>query len=113
MMAKMAAKTRIPTTINAISVDRDNSKAQAVAADFGQKVSRLADAYVKIDARPAFTCATHLLEDPPSEGESIGWSESNAVIYANSLLGAAFGTTSAAPMLHVRGPTQKVISHSH
>ena len=88
MMMQMGAKTRIPTTINAISVDRDNWQTQGVPPVFGQKASRLADAYVKMGARPTFTCAPYLLEDPPSEGESIGWSESNAVIYANSVLGA-------------------------
>ena len=88
MMAKMGAKTRIPTTMNAISVDRRNWQTQGVSPDFGQKASRLADAYVKMGARPTFTCAPYLLKDPPSPGESIGWSESNAVIFANSVLGA-------------------------
>jgi predicted aconitase len=39
-------------------------------------------------ARPTFTCAPYLLENVPEEDEAIGWSESNAVIYANSVLGA-------------------------
>lgn len=87
-MLRMGAKTRIPTTINAISVDRENWHSQGVMPDFGRKASRLADAYVKMGARPTFTCAPYLLEDAPLAGEAIGWSESNAVIYANSVLGA-------------------------
>ena len=39
-------------------------------------------------AHPTFTCAPYLLEDKPQRDEVIGWSESNAVIYANSILGA-------------------------
>ena len=39
-------------------------------------------------ARPTFTCAPYLLDDAPQRDEAIGWSESNAVIYANSVLGA-------------------------
>jgi predicted aconitase len=39
-------------------------------------------------ARPTFTCAPYLLDDVPVLDEAIGWSESNAVIYANSVLGA-------------------------
>ena len=39
-------------------------------------------------AKPVFTCAPYLLEEKPKFGEIIGWSESNAVIYANSILGA-------------------------
>jgi hypothetical protein len=87
-MDALGAKTVIPTTINAISVDRENWQTQGVPADFGTKASRLADAYVHMGARPTFTCAPYLLDDVPDEDEAIGWSESNAVIYANSVLGA-------------------------
>jgi len=87
-MLQMGAKTRIPTTINAISVDRENWETQGVVPDFGRKASRLADAYVSMGARPTFTCAPYLLDDAPAQDEAIGWSESNAVIFANSVLGA-------------------------
>ena len=87
-MHQIGAKTCIPTTINAISVDRENWQTQDVAPDFGTKASRLADAYINMGARPTFTCAPYLLDDIPVKGEAIGWSESNAVIYANSVLGA-------------------------
>nr|WP_073141650.1 aconitase X [Litoreibacter ascidiaceicola] len=87
-MLQMGAKTRIPTTINAISVDRKNWSSQGVVPDFGNKASRLADAYVIMGARATFTCAPYLLDDRPQLGEAIGWSESNAVIFANSVLGA-------------------------
>lgn len=87
-MEELGAKVVIPTTINAISVDRENWQAQGVPAGFGARASRLADAYVNMGARPTFTCAPYLLENVPEEDEAIGWSESNAVIYANSVLGA-------------------------
>lgn len=87
-MAELGARVTIPTTINAISVDRDHWHLQGVAPDFGSRASRLADAYVRMGARPVFTCAPYLLEHPPGEGEVIGWSESNAVIFANTALGA-------------------------
>lgn len=87
-MAEQGARVRVPTTINAISVDRENWHTQGVPADFGSRASRLADAYVKMGARPVFTCAPYLLHDPPAAGEVIGWSESNAVIFANTVLGA-------------------------
>lgn len=87
-MADMGARVRIPTSMNAISVDRANWRAQGVAPAFGEPAARLADAYVRMGCRPTFTCSPYLLDDPPSAGEVIGWSESNAVIYANSVLGA-------------------------
>ncbi|KAL6362049.1 hypothetical protein LRP88_05532 [Fusarium phalaenopsidis] len=39
-------------------------------------------------AKVSFTCAPYLLESAPKQGDAIAWGESNAVIYANSVLGA-------------------------
>jgi predicted aconitase/predicted aconitase with swiveling domain len=87
-MADMGAKVRIPTTMNAISVDHANCRAQGVPPVFGGPAQRLADAYVRMGCQPTFTCSPYLLDSAPAEGEAIAWSESNAVIYANSVLGA-------------------------
>ncbi|MDH2328162.1 aconitase family protein [Cereibacter sp. SYSU M97828] len=87
-MADMGARVRVPTTMNAISVDRANWQAQGVPPDFGIPASRLADAYVRMGACPSFTCAPYLLDSAPGAGEPVAWAESNAVIYANSVLGA-------------------------
>ena len=87
-MEEMGAKVRVPTTINAISVDRQNWRAQGVPVDFGAPASRLADAYVRMGCQPTFTCAPYLLDDAPQRDEPIAWAESNAVIFANSVLGA-------------------------
>lgn len=87
-MAKMGAQVVVPTTINAISVDRENWTKDDLPLDFGQAASRLADSYVQMGAHPTFTCAPYLSDDVPGFGEDIGWSESNAVIFANSVLGA-------------------------
>ena len=87
-MADMGAKVRIPTTMNAISVDHGNWRSQGVPDLFGGPAQRLADAYVRMGCQPTFTCSPYLLDTAPEEGEVIAWSESNAVIYANSVLGA-------------------------
>ena len=87
-MATLGAKVNIPTTINAISVDREHWRGSGLPTDFGEKASRLADAYVQMGVKPTFTCAPYLLDDAPQFGEKIGWSESNAVIYANTVIGA-------------------------
>lgn len=87
-MADLGGKVRIPTTMNAISVDRQNWRAQGVPPDFGLPAQRLADAYVRMGCRPSFTCAPYLLDTVPAADEMIAWSESNAVIFANSVLGA-------------------------
>lgn len=88
LFADMGAQVRVPTTMNAISVDRANWQRQGVPPDFGTAASRLADAYIRMGARETYTCAPYLLEDVPAAGEAIAWAESNAVVYANSVLGA-------------------------
>lgn len=87
-MAELGGRVVIPTTMNAISVDRENWPAQGTPPAFGIPAQRLADAYVRMGCAPTFTCAPYLLEAPPAQGEAIAWAESNAVAYANSVLGA-------------------------
>ncbi|HEV2508956.1 aconitase family protein [Bosea sp. (in: a-proteobacteria)] len=87
-MEELGARVRIPTTMNAISVDHANWRRQGVAPEFGEPAARLADAYVRMGCQASFTCAPYALPEPPGFGEAIGWSESNAVIFANSVLGA-------------------------
>ncbi|MFQ6159907.1 aconitase X [Sinorhizobium meliloti] len=87
-MAEMGAKVRIPATMNAISVDHANWQRQGVPPSFGDPAARLADAYVRMGCRPTFTCSPYLLDSAPGTGEAVAWAESNAVIFANSVLGA-------------------------
>ena len=87
-MADMGASVCVPTTMNAISVDRANWQTQGVSPSFGLPAARLADAYVRMGCQPSFTCSPYLLETAPSMGENIAWAESNAVIFANTVLGA-------------------------
>ncbi len=85
---EMGAEVIIPTTMNAISVDHANWRSQGIPPGFGGPAQRLADAYLQMGCQPTFTCSPYLLDDRPAVGEAIAWAESNAVIFANSVLGA-------------------------
>ncbi|WP_395515414.1 cis-3-hydroxy-L-proline dehydratase [Pseudorhizobium flavum] len=87
-MAASGARVRIPTTMNAISVDYANWRSQQVPEAFGKPAQDLADAYVRMGCRPTYTCAPYLLASAPKAGECVAWAESNAVVFANSVLGA-------------------------
>ncbi|KPF41983.1 aconitase X [Rhizobium sp. AAP43] len=84
----LGGKVAVPTTLNAISVDQRRWRTQGIETGFGEAASRLADAYVDMGAAPSFTCAPYLLETAPKRDEQIVWAESNAVVYANSVLAA-------------------------
>jgi predicted aconitase/predicted aconitase with swiveling domain len=81
-------QVKVPTSLNSISVDQRRWKKLGIDPAAGQPASDLADAYVEMGASPTFTCAPYLLDTAPGFGEQIVWAESNAVIYANSVLGA-------------------------
>lgn len=82
------ARVAVPTTLNALSVDRRRWQVQGIDPALGEPAARLGDAYVAMGARPTFTCAPYLLDSAPRLGEQVAWAESNAVVYANSVLGA-------------------------
>ncbi|MBO9195408.1 aconitase family protein [Rhizobium sp. 16-449-1b] len=87
-MMAWGARVSIPTTLNAISVDRKRWRAQGIQESVGAPADRLADLYTQMGAQPTFTCAPYLLGQPPRYGANVAWSESNAVVFANSVLGA-------------------------
>lgn len=87
-MRDLGGRFAVPTTLNAISVDRCGWRAQGVPPQEGEPADALAQAYLDMGAQVSFTCAPYHLPTPPALGEHIAWAESNAVMYANSVLGA-------------------------
>ncbi|MBR0555892.1 aconitase family protein [Ciceribacter sp. L1K23] len=87
-LAAWGGRVTVPTSLNAISVDQQRWREQGTDPTLSKAASALGDAYVRMGATPTFTCAPYQLESRPAEGEDIAWAESNAVVYANSVLGA-------------------------
>lgn len=87
-LADWGGRVVVPTSLNAISADQARWREQGTDPVLSMAASALADAYVRMGASPTFTCAPYQLEGAPAEGENIAWAESNAVVYANSVLGA-------------------------
>lgn len=87
-LLELGGKVRVPTTLNSVSVDQNRWRIQGVDPIFGEAAARLASVYVEMGSRPTFTCAPYQLDSVPKRGEQVAWAESNAVVYANSVLGA-------------------------
>jgi predicted aconitase len=49
---------------------------------------RLMDAHTALGCEASFTCAPYQLKNRPMLGQQIAWAESNAIVFANSVLGA-------------------------
>ena len=88
LWVQWGAKVRVPTTLNAISVDQRRWRELGIDAALGEPASALGDAYIAMGAQLSYTCAPYLLDSAPKAGEQVVWAESNAVVYANSVLGA-------------------------
>ncbi len=89
---ELGARVRVPTTLNVGSMDllhpdlvRDETPEHHEVRTQGRA---LMDAYVGLGASPTWTCAPYLLDARPRRGEHIAWAESNAIAFANSVLGA-------------------------
>lgn len=87
-LVQWGATVRVPTTLNSISVDQRRWRELGIDPALGEPASALGDAYMAMGAQLSFTCAPYLLDSAPKAGEQIVWAESNAVVYANSVLGA-------------------------
>ncbi len=82
------ARVVVPTTVNPLGTDLAQWQDLGIPPEFAEKQERIARAYERMGVAPVFSCTPYLLGVRPGVGEHIAWSESNAVCFANSVLGA-------------------------
>ena len=78
-------RVRVPTTLNVGSIDLIHP--ELVHGDQG-KPRRLMTAHEELGCVSSFTCAPYQSLFRPRFGEQIAWGESNAIVFANSVIGA-------------------------
>ena len=83
-----AATVAVPATLNVSSLDLLHPELVRLDDDTRDSARRLMDTYVRMGCRPTWTCAPYQLPERPSFGEHVAWAESNAIVFANSVLGA-------------------------
>jgi len=87
-LAAKGARVSIPTTLNMGPLDLQNWRQFGVDEDFAAKAIRQAKAYTDMGCIPTWTCAPYQSYLTPRFSQQIAWGESNAICYANSVLGA-------------------------
>src|SRR5262245_25722714 len=87
-LASLGAKVAVPTTLNVSGLDEHHWQEWAVPADWARQAYRQMVAYQSMGTIPTWTCAPYQTEMRPSFGQQIAWGESNAIVFANSVLGA-------------------------
>ena len=88
------ARTSVKTTINPMGFDR--RRIQDLHDErFILKQMAIVKSYERIGAIPSFTCIPYEIFDIPPKGSFISFSESNAAVFSNSLLGLLTNKESA------------------
>jgi len=87
-LAGLGAKVSVPTTLNVSGLDEHHWKEWAVPSEWARQAQRQMAAYQSMGTIPTWTCAPYQTEMRPSFGQQIAWGESNAIVFANSVIGA-------------------------
>jgi predicted aconitase len=87
-LANLGARVSVPTTLNVSGVDEHHWREWAVPADWAEKAHRQMTAYQSMGATPTWTCTPYQTELRPGFGQQIAWGESNAIAFANTVIGA-------------------------
>lgn len=81
-------KVSVLTTLNPAGMDTKDWKKLGISEDFAEKQLKVIEAFAKMDVKTTCTCTPYLIGNRPAKGDHIAWSESSAVCFANSVLGA-------------------------
>jgi len=88
-LAALGGRVVIPTTMNIGSLDELHWREWGgIAPEWADKSHRIMQAYLKMGCTPTWTCAPYQAGVRPALGEDVVWAESNAIVFANSVLGA-------------------------
>lgn len=86
--ASKGARVKVPTTLNPPGMDLEDWKDLGFHADFAEKQMRIIEAFRRMGVMMTATCTPYLAGNLPRFGEHMAWSESSAVSFANSVIGA-------------------------
>ena len=87
-LVALGGRVAVPTTLNVGGLDLVHADYYQGDAAHVAAARRQMEAYLALGCQPSWTCAPYQLAVRPSFGQQIAWAESNAIVFANSVLGA-------------------------
>lgn len=87
-MASKGARVKVLTYLNPAGMDLENWEKLGFPKDFAKNQLRIMDAFGKMGIVTTSTCTPYLAGNLPRFREHIAWSESSAVSFSNSVIGA-------------------------
>jgi predicted aconitase len=86
-LSGLDARVAVPTVLNPVGMDRKRWRDMGIPDSFARKQEEVIKAYARFGVRLECTCTPYYLYQI-KYGEHLAWSESSAVAYANSVIGA-------------------------
>jgi predicted aconitase len=86
--AKKGARVKALTFLNPAGMDMEDWKVLGFPKEFAVKQKRIMDAFAAMGVVTSATCTPYLAGNLPRFREHIAWSESSAVSFSNSVIGA-------------------------
>lgn len=83
-----SAKAVIESRMNPAGMDLENWNEMGISKEFAEKQMRIIKALTSMGVIQSCTCTPYHNDLIPKKGSHIAWSESSAVVFANSVLGA-------------------------
>ena len=86
-LLSLDARASVPAVLNPVGMDRIRWKEMQIDPGFAEKQNAVIGAYERLGIRLECTCTPYYM-NITEYGDHLAWSESSAVSYANSVLGA-------------------------
>src|SRR5512137_1888766 len=86
-LSTLDARAVVPSVLNPIGMPRGRWQEMGIDPDFAAKQQEVIAAYERLGVNLECTCTPYYLHET-SFGDHLAWSESSAVSYANSVIGA-------------------------
>lgn len=87
-LVEAGAKVKVPTTLDPGSIDFVRWDTFRTPEDYAGRQIKIAELLEAMGVMPTWTCTPYYALNVPRFGQHVGWSESSAVVFVNSVIGA-------------------------
>ncbi len=88
-LSDLKGKVAVPSILNPAGMDRECWREMGISESFAEKQEKIIQAYEALGVRTECSCTPYnIFNNLAAFGDHVAWSESSAISYANSVIGA-------------------------
>jgi predicted aconitase len=88
-ISDLKGNVAVPSILNPAGMDRECWREMGISEEFAEKQKKIIRAYEALGVRTECSCTPyHIFDNLAGFGDHVAWSESSAIAYANSVIGA-------------------------